>query len=216
MLTPSRIARSLFVALLLPLSLSGCQLLGYSEEVQGHAVDAQYKGLDGKSVALVLYADQATTNEFPASREELSAFISSKLREKSPTCKLLDYHEVLNWQDETINWFGLTEKQIGKHFSVDRVLYIELLDYSVAVHKGFGDIQGHIRANCKVYEVESPAIDPVWSTVLDVSYPEDHPVDPSQTSPDALRASLLEKFADKLTNCFWDHHEYDQGVPDEK
>jgi hypothetical protein len=214
--------RLLPLLLLLPLALSGCQLMGYSEEVQGHAVDAQYKGFvgkdskDGKSVAIVIYADQATTNEFPASREEISAFLSTKMREKLPSIKLLDYHEVMNWQDDTMNWFGLTEKQIGKHFSVERVLYIELLDYSVHTGKGFGEIQGHIRANCKVYEVDSPTDTPAWTSVLDVFYPEDHPIDPTQSSPDALRASLLEKFADKLSNCFYDHHEFDQGVPDEK
>ncbi|MGN6367996.1 MAG: hypothetical protein ACTHN5_07025 [Phycisphaerae bacterium] len=204
-----------FALLLLPLAFSGCQLFGFGEEVSGHPVSAQYKGLDNKSVAIVIYADQATTNEFPAAREELSAFLASKMREHLPTIKLLDYHEVMNWQDDTMNWFGLTEKQIGQHFSVDRVLYIELLDYSVAASKGFGEIQGHIRANCKVTEVDSPSNSPAWTSLIDVRYPQDHPVDPSQTSPDALRASLLQKFADQLTNRFYDHNEIYQAVPQE-
>jgi hypothetical protein len=200
---------------LLPLSaLSGCQLMGFQEEVSGHAVDAQYKGLPNKSLAIVIYADQSTTNEFPATREELSAFVSNKLRENLATTKLLDYHEVMNWQDETINWFGLTEKQIGTHFGVDRVLYIEVLDYSVAQKGGVGDLQGHLRANCKVYETDTPGNDAAWSSVLDVSFPEDHPIDPTQVPPDAVRSRTLDKFSDVLVNCLMDHHEINHAVPD--
>ncbi|HUO10389.1 MAG TPA: hypothetical protein VM008_18935 [Phycisphaerae bacterium] len=203
----------LLAGLLIPaLALPGCNLLGFQEEVQGHPVEAQYKGLADKSVAIVIYADQATTNEFPAAREELSAFISTKFRENLSTTKLLDYHEVMNWQDDTINWFGLTEKQIGKHFGVDRVLYIEVLDYSVHQKGGVGDLQGHLRANCKVYEIDTPGNDPAWSTLLDVSFPEDHAADPSQVPPDAVRSRTLDKFSEALLNCLYDHHEIHHAV----
>jgi hypothetical protein len=195
-----------------PLTLAACQLFGYQEQISGHPVDAQYKGLADKSVAIVIYADQATTNEFPAAREEMSAFLSTKLRESLSTTKLLDYHEVMNWQDETINWFGLTEKQIGKHFGVDRVLYIEVLDYSVNQKGGAGDLQGHLRANCKVYETDTAGNDPAWSSVIDVSFPEDHPVDPTQVPPDAVRARTLDKFSEQLVNCLYDHHEITHAI----
>lgn len=205
----------LLVALLAsPFALSGCFLFAASAAVAGQKVEAQYRGLADKSVAIVIYTDQATTNEFPAAREELSSFIAAQLREHVPTAKLLDPREVINWQDDTLNWFGLSEKEIGKHFSVDRVLYIELLDYSVSENRGFGDLQGHLRANCKVYEVDAPGETPAWTSLVDVSFPTDRPLDPSQTSPDAIRARTLQRFTEQLINSFYDHQKFEQPLKD--
>jgi hypothetical protein len=180
--------------------------------MSGKPIEAEYHGLADKSVAIVIYADQATTNEFPAAREEISSFLAGEMRDHIPTARLLDYHEVTNWQDDTINWFGLTEKQMGQHFGVDRVIYIEMLDYAVIQEKGVGDLQGHIRANCKVFEVDSPTAAPAWSEVIDVSYPEDRPIDASQTTPDAVRSHTLQKFTETLVERFYDHHEIEKNL----
>ncbi len=192
--------------------------MGYGEEIQGHPVDAQYKGLDGKSVALVLYADQATTNEYPAAREELAAFISSKLREKIPTCKLLDYREVTIWQDDTMNWFGLTEKQIGKHFAVDRVLYIELLGLHRRHQKGPSapsrDTSAPIAKSTRSTLPPIPPAGPPSSTSIT---PKTTPSTPPGTSPDALRAQpLLDKFRrGSSPTDFYDHHEFNHPGSDD-
>ncbi len=212
-----RISRAALVAALLccPLVLTGCWFFMASQEVSGKPIDAQYKGLADKSVAIVIYSDQATTNEFPAAREEISAFVAARFREHMPTVQLLDYHEVMNWQDDTLNWFALPEKDIGKHFSVDRVLYVELLDYSVSMSKGYGDLQGHIRANCKVFEIDTPTPTPAWTGLVDTTYPKDRPTDVGQSSPEAVRAKTLEDFADAVVSNFYDHNEIEKPLKDQ-
>jgi hypothetical protein len=210
-------ARGLLVATLLASStlLSGCWLAAAAQEVSGKKIEAQYKGLPDKSIAIVVYTDQATTNEFPAAREEISSFIAAQIHEHVPTARMLDYHEVINWQDDTLNWFGLTEKEIGKHFSVDRVLYIELLDYAVSPNRGYGDLQGHLRANCKIYEIDAKGPDAAWQDVIDVSYPKDHPLDASQASPEGVRSHTLQDFADALVTRFYEHREFDAPLQDQ-
>jgi hypothetical protein len=209
--------RALLAATLLaaPLTLTGCFLFAASQEMSGEKVTAQYTGLPDKSIAIVIYTDQATTNEFPAAREELSSFIAAQIHEHIPTARMLDYHEVINWQDDTLNWFGLTEKEIGKHFSVDRVLYIELLDYSISPNRGYGDLQGHIRAECKVFETDSKIDAPAWTDVVDVSYPKDHPLDASQASPEGVRSHTLADFSDEVVKRFYDHQKFDQALKDQ-
>jgi hypothetical protein len=203
------------VLLALPLVVSGCALFALSSEMSGKKVEAQYKGLADKSIAIVVYADQATTNEFPAAREEISSFLAAQIHEHVPTARMLDYHEVINWQDDTLNWFGLTEKEIGQHFSVERVLYIEVLDYAVSPNRGYGDLQGHLRANCKVYETDTKGADPAWTEVIDVSYPKDHPLDASQASPEGVRSRTLQNFANELISRFYDHRDADEPLKDQ-
>ncbi len=214
---PMAVTRGFMLAALLgsPLFLSGCWLFAASEQMRGKTIAAQYTGLADKSVAVVIYTDQATTNEFPAAREEIASFLAAQMREHLPTARMLDYHEVINWQDDTLNWFALSEKEIGQHFSVDRVVYIELLDYSVSPNRGYGDLQGHLRANCKVYEVDTKTTGPEWSDVVDVNYPKTRPVDAGQTSPDGIRSHTLQDFAEEVVSRFYQHQQFTKPLKDD-
>jgi len=48
----------------------------------------------------------ATIDEFSGSREEISAFIANQMRLNMPTTRVLDPQRVIEWQNNTINWFG--------------------------------------------------------------------------------------------------------------
>ncbi len=213
---PKSASRALLVSALLGLTpgLSGCGILPGTGATD-KKIPAAYLGMADKSLAIVIYTDQATTNEFPAAREEISSFLAAQVREHLPTTRMLDYHEVINWQDDTLNWYSLTEKEMGKHFSVDRVLYIELLDYAVSPNRGYGDLQGHLRANCKVYAVDATSPEAAWSEVIDVSYPKDHPLEAVKMSPDAVRSHTLEDFAAEVVSRFYEHGEFTKALKDQ-
>lgn len=205
---------SLFLAALVgaTLPLAGCWLFAASEQMRGRKVPAEYLGLADKSVAMVIYADQASTDEFPDSRTEISNFLAAAFRTKLPSARLLDHREVSAWQDDTLNWNALPEKDIGKHFSTDRVLYIELLDYSTRANASFGDLQGHIKAVCKVFETDAPGNTPAWSDVVEVYWPKDRPLDPTTGSEVAVRKRALELFSNELVNRFVEHRQIESSL----
>jgi hypothetical protein len=184
--------------ILAPLLLAACGTTGNRPKM----TPALYTGLADKSVAIVIYTAQANTDEFPGARKDISNFVANNMRLHLPTTRLLNPDEVMNWQDDTINWYALAEKDIGKHFSVDRVLYIEVLTYEARNLKGYGDLQGTLRANCKVFEVDTPGDAPAWTGVIDVTWPRDRPVSASQTNEITIRTRTLQLFADALVGCF--------------
>jgi hypothetical protein len=198
----------LLLLMLCPFLLSGCWLFAAEEEMKGEKIPAVYTGLPDKSLAIVIYADQATTDEFTDNRKEVASFISAQFREHMPSVRLLNPLEVINWQDDTLNWFGLSEKDIGKHFSVERVLYIELLEYSNHMGGGYGDMQGHIKANCKIIEVDAHGDAPVWSSVLEVRYPQDGPATATKSDETNIRARTLQIFATDLVHNFYDWQKF--------
>jgi hypothetical protein len=206
----------MLVAVLLaaPPLLTGCWLFAAAERANGHKVAAEYTGLADQSVAVVIYADQASTDEFPDARTEISNFLGAAFRTKLPSVRLLDFREVTAWQDDTLNWNALPEKDIGKHFSTDRVLYIELLDYSTRAANSFGDLQGHIKAQCKVFETNAPGPTAAWSDLIEVRWPKDHPLDPASGSEVAVRKRALELFSNELVNRFVEHREIEQSLRD--
>ena len=180
--------------------------------MMGKKVIAEYHGLAGKSVAIVVYAAPATIDEFPSARTDISSFLARQMRLKMPDVRLLNYEEVVQWQDKTINWFAMSEKQIGRHFGVDRVLYVEVLAYSSRMEAGYGDLQGYLRANCKIFETDTVGDAPAWKALMDVTWPKDRPLSPNQMSEVALRKRTLEVFAEKVIAKLHDHKEFEKRV----
>jgi hypothetical protein len=217
MFTGTALRRGVLLALLAlcPVALTGCWLFAAEGRMAGTKVEAEYKGLANSSVAIVIYADQATTDEFTENRKEIATFVATQIREHIPTAQVLNPQEVINWQDDTINWYGLPEKDIAKHFKVDRVLYIELLTYSARMGGGYGDLQGHIRANCRIFEAGTPGSAAAWTGLIDEKWPKDAPLDATATDERAVRARTLQVFAESLINYLYDHKEYDNPMRDD-
>ena len=195
--------------------LSGCAYLaGGMAHQEGRPVAAEYAGLDGKSVAVVVYATRATTNEFSAARDEISAFVVTELRKALPACRIVDPRVVIRWQDDTLNWDSLAEHDIGKHFGVERVLFIELVGYETKVPGAQGYVQGYIEANAKVFEVDTPGTLPAWQGSVVVKWPPDGPIDMMRVSELAVRKNALQKFGEKIAGYMHAHKEQDDTMRD--
>jgi len=203
----------LAIALCAP--LGGCGLFGFIagswERTAGKNVTAEYHGLAKKSVAIVVFMAPGIIDEFPSAREDVSGFLAMQMRHKMPDTRLLDYREVIRWQDDTINWSSIFEKDIGRHFGVERVLYIELLHYSSRLESGYGDLQGRVRANCKIFETDTPGNKPAWEAEIDVTWPRHKPKDPNYSEL-AVRKRTIEVFAEKLVAKLYDHKEEEKPL----
>jgi hypothetical protein len=174
----------------------------------GMTFASDFAGLAGKSVVVVVMVPRATLDEFPGTREEITSFVVVDMREFMPTTRTLDpqRREVIHFQDDTLNWTSLSERDIGKHFSVDKVLMIEVLDYSTRRLPGYAEMQGRLRAQVRVTDcgptAPSGISEPEWSGIIDVRWPSDRALEPSQTNEAAVRLRLLEAFARRLGVCF--------------
>jgi hypothetical protein len=209
----------------------GCGFLGFGftkapPPLVTRTEGAAYGGLAGKSVAIVVFAPPATLNEYPGTREEVSTFVATQMRGNMPTTALVDPRSVVSWQDSTLNWANLPPAEIGKHFRVDRVMVIQVLDYSTKRPIGFSEMQGRLRAQVKIYNAEgaanAPATAPAdgavvlpaaeWTGLVDAAWPSGKALDPTQTNENAVRLRTLETFSDLLTRYFYEHREPDTTI----
>jgi hypothetical protein len=212
---------------LAPLALAGCFLFPAQKLATGPApYGSPYSGLVGKRTAIIVYAPRATIDEYPAAREEIAGFVATKMRANlpatAPTNVVISPQAVIEWQDSTFNWQSLSPEDIGRHFGAERVLTIQILDYSTRKTLGHSDMQGRLRALCRVYEVTLPAssvletpqtapayaaLPSAWSSLIDVSWPPFRPLDPTQTQEAAVRLRALDSFADRLVRYFYEIRE---------
>ena len=135
---------------------SGCQSAAQKRKAAELAKLSAYAGLKHQSVAVVVYADDATLFMYPQAAREVSSFLDYDLKRAVPSARILNYRDVINYQNQTPNWQALPIKSIGLHFSVDRVIYLELLNYSTHAPGAEHLLQGHIKARVYVYDTHLP------------------------------------------------------------
>jgi hypothetical protein len=205
----------------LPLVLAGCGIVGFGPgrqvELETHATGIPYAGLTDKSVAIVVWAPLATLDEYPGAPEEISTFVATQMRGHMPTTRPVDPQQIIRWQADTLNWQNLPAADIGRHFQADRVLVIDVLDYSTRRPLGVSNLQGRLRAECKIYDTARAAAEPApgrpaWTGLVDAAWPSGKPLDPTQTNETAVRQRTLDAFADVLVRYFYVQREPESSI----
>lgn len=183
---------------------AGCDFLAMAtQEAVGTPVPAKYGGLIKHSVAIVVYEDQSTSFMYPQVRQEVSSFIANEIASKIHSIHLLDYHDVMTWQEQTPGWQALPIKDIGRHFGVDRVLYLELLHYRTHAPGAQHLLQGRIEANVFVYNTKIPGSGRVFSTTLNTLFPKTGPEPVFNSDDNVVRMRTLEEFSRDLVRMFY-------------
>jgi hypothetical protein len=199
------------------LAWGGCLLLPAFKPAAGPApYGAHYSGLADKRTAIVVYVPRSTVDEYPSVREEITGFLANKMRAAIPSSgvasTVIDPALVIEWQDSTFNWRNLPENEIGQHFQAERLLCIQVLDYSTRKIIGQSEMQGRLRAQCRVFEIPDapPASQPAgyaptqaaWTSLIDIKWPPDRPLAPTQTNEGAVRYRTLDSFSERLVGYF--------------
>jgi hypothetical protein len=206
-----RIGTMAFLAVLF-WNCAGCGFLAQEyQNASGTTVAAQYNGLENHSVAIVVYADDSVTFMYPQVREEISGFVADQIQKNIPTARLLDYHQMIAYQDQTPNWEALPIKSIGAHFSADRVLYVEVVAYTTQAAGASDLLQGHMEANVTVYDTQIPGDGRVFQDVIDTYFPASGPAPLFNTDENTVRMDTLGEFSRDLVRPFYQWQNYDQN-----
>ena len=184
----------------------GCQSAAQKRKAAELARLSAYAGLKHHSVAVVVYADDATLFMYPQAAKEVSSFLDYDLKRAVPSARILNYRDVINYQNQTPNWQALPIKAIGLHFSVDRVIYLELLNYSTHAPGAEHLLQGHIKARVYVYDTHLPGDGRVLTTTVSTRWPRSAPEPVYHGDTNVVRMNTLTAFSAILTHelTHWD------------
>ncbi|GAG45428.1 unnamed protein product, partial [marine sediment metagenome] len=138
-------------------------------------VKAQFEGLVGHSVAVVIYTDERVQLDYPNVRLTLGAQIVNQLRENIKKIRVVDPLAVARYQDENLYWDTQDKKKTANDLKVDYVLLVSLLEFSTRAAGQMNAYQGRIGAEAKLYSAskeEGQNCD--WETegCLEVIYPD--------------------------------------------
>lgn len=204
----------LISTLMLGILLGGCgtSSLGYlaylfmgsnpTEEVK-----AEFIGLENKTAAVVIFADQGVQYEYPSARAELSLICTSLLKKHVKGITVVDPLRIVKYQDENIYWDTMDKTELGSRFGADYVIYISLLEFSTREPLSSSLFRGRIIADVGVYQTSLPERQSQVARFSDISviYPEKDPTGELSKDDSLIRRTTETLFADKLVKKFYDH-----------
>ena len=199
---------ALFLFAGLALALAGCQLAGWvasglTPEKGPEVIQPEYQGLIGKSVAVMVAADERTLYQYPGGPRKLTEYVSSRLAVDVPGIKLTDPAQLAKWTAENPDWIAIPPGDLARELKVDRMVLISLSQYTTHEQNNRDVWQGNLVARVGV--IEADAKNPhnfAYVSNQSVQYPPDNPVGLLRSNDETIEAGMATAFASKLGALF--------------
>jgi hypothetical protein len=207
--------RSFLVALLLLCTLlgAGCHYMSFllytiaPERKITHK--AEFAGLKGQKIAVIVYADPGVLFEYGGVRYELANFIGLELLAKVEGSQVIDPARIVLFQDSNLYWDTMPMPEIGRQLNADYVLYVSLEEFSTHESGSTTLGRGRVTAQVSLWRSRPDAASDgcVWrKDSLSVLHPKAGPVVPSSGRDEAILLLQTETmFAEDLVKSFYDY-----------
>jgi len=148
----------------LPLLAAGCNILGAAAaKAPRPDIEAEYKGLAHHSVGVVVWADRSLVTDWPTLQLDIANSIMSKLK-AAQDAKSKDLEgttfpypaaSFVKYQKEHPGLDEMPIADVAPRFGVDRIIYIEVNDFSTRADGAVALYYGQIDLAMKILEVEN-------------------------------------------------------------
>jgi hypothetical protein len=192
---------------------SGCNMLSFPlyalASEQTKKIPAEYTGLPGKKICILVWADESVLFDFPALRIDTSNHARYFLRQHVKNIQVVDSAAVDKFQRNDYDADQLPAVSVGRKFKSDVVLFIQVVEFLTRPQGTPNLFQGRMSTECVLYDctgelpVESPNRK-LWSGKISVVYPE-HPVGLMETNEINVRSTLLKLFGENLAKKFYEY-----------
>jgi len=169
-------------------------------------VQAEFDGLAGHSVAVVVYADENTQYQYPLVQLNLSALIGAELRGNVNGVTVLEPRKIVSYQKQNVHWDEMDRTELGKALGAEYVLSVALIEFAT-VEEGYLDLlRGRITGQGRLYQTNLPEQQAcVWrGKDIRVSFPRT-PTARAGNNEEAIRLKVMRMFARQLGRKFYKH-----------
>jgi hypothetical protein len=193
-----------FLTVLLTVPLGGCRALAVMfGEKQTRKVPAKWPHLIDKKVCILVRADWEILFEHSQVQLEVADHVALALESCVEGVTVVPPQKVVDYQRRFSEWEREDPAQIGRRFEADRVLEIDLTQYTTREPDSPHLYRGHIAAVVNVYNVAYPDSEAAFSSEVRTSYPSNSP-GAWGTSEREIRRATLEVFAQDAAGLFYD------------
>ncbi len=215
MLTPTRSTIAFLPLAAILLGMAGCQfgqliggMAGSAERQGSHKVTPKYKGLTGKSFAVIVAADRAIQADFPSIIPVVTLEMTARLSKFAGASGVLPATEVLKYQSQHPGWVAKPMNDLAADLGVERVVYVDMQDFSMTDPGNPYIYNGVVSGAVHVIEVESPTPSEfTFGESVRVKYPDASGVSPTQEPRNNVLSELSRRFIERSAWLFYEHEE---------
>ncbi|HEX4055596.1 MAG TPA: hypothetical protein VHX86_15130 [Tepidisphaeraceae bacterium] len=195
---------TLLTALML-LACSGCEVVGVAANIVGPGdVPAAYAGLKGQRVAVVVWADPAVMMDHPRISADVATSLQHKFQQAQDAgvnelkgTKFLPTNQILRFQDAHPELQSDSAEQIALRLPVTRLVYVEVVSFSLHPNDSPDLSRGEAAANVKVIEVTNHKAKATYENdEISCAYP---PNSPPEGLPNLDEQTVYHKSVDAMT-----------------
>ena len=192
---------------------AGCAAAGYIASAIPQSVDAQYKGLAGEKVAIMVWADRGLRIDFPNlmldTGNSMQSYLLAKTDEDS--LKLTQFpwevRSVLRFQKEHPELEGRSITEYAHRMSgVTRLLFVEISEFSTRSGTAVQLLRGGMKVNIKVLEVGTASSKIVYEKQgITVAFPPKSPEGVIDMSESMVYGGTVNEMSLTLAKLFYPH-----------
>ncbi len=208
----------LLIVLIL-LSLAGCNLVGGAAAILMKERDepASYTDLKGQSIAVMIWADDTVSRDYPTIRQDVASAVQSILSntkvEELKGSRFIDPRSVTQWQDRHPDLNGMALQDIAPKLHVSRVIFIEVQSVETRAPMSPDLFKGTILATMKVARVDNvgsttqPAVARIDFEEQNIRtiYPKLSPEGVLDANPEQFYHGTVKQFAEQVSLRFFPH-----------
>ena len=221
--TARRLALALLLAATVPLA-AGCNIIGAAAQLAPAPIaPAQYAGLAGHSAAVMVWADPSLKYDFPDLRLDLANLIQQNLEAAAQVAESKEGKDLptvygatfprepaglVRYQDDYPETQTMPATDLAPAFHVDRLIYVELDDFSTRSYEAPDLYRGAASATLRVIEVDAGGRTTVGyeEPGIAVAFPDNVPPEGTPSGNDRIfYAGTLRDLASQVARRFVDY-----------
>jgi hypothetical protein len=198
------------------LGLGSCQIVGGAldsyERESTREIKAEFRGLEGKTFAVVVSADRFIQSDYPDIVDYLTTKVTERL--SAPTARpspggYVPAREVLTYLYDHPGWSSKPMAEIAKGLGgVERIVLIEVSEFRLREPGNQYEWDGVASGTVAVVSLDSNIPDEyAFQKAVTVKFPDKKGYGPEQMSQSAVMTALAMRFVDRTSWCFYDHDE---------
>jgi hypothetical protein len=195
---------------------SGCQLAGIAldtyQETGTKEVKAEYRGLEGKTFAVVVTADRFIQSEQPQLIDYVTTNLTRRLaaRTNDPTpAGFIPAEKVLQHLYDNPGWTSKSMVDLAKGLGdVQRLVFVEITDYQLREPGNQYEWDGVAAGTLSIVELDSKTPDEfAFQKPITVHFPGKKGYGPAQMTQNTVTTALAMRFIDRAAWLMYDHDE---------
>jgi hypothetical protein len=171
-------------------------------------VEAEYKGIEGKSFAVLVAAPPVLQAEYPALVSRLTFEVTLRLAREAGASGVVPAERVIDWTYNRPNWVAKPLGEVAKEMGVQRIIYIDVTEYRLN-DKGNSYLwDGVAGATVSVVEADGVLADDfAFTKALSVKFPDQGGFTQADISGPAVNSVLTSRLSDRIAWLFFLHEE---------